>query len=274
MKQMTFDKIDWNELWKQTKSEKSFKSKKKEDWDKKAPSFARRNASSMYIDKFIKMLDPQPSWSILDIGCGPGTLAIPLAKQVKTVTALDFSPAMLQILTQRIQDKKLSNVTPYQLSWTEDWKKHGIHPHDVAIASRALAVDDLQLALEKLNTFAGQQVVITDRVGHGPFDPEAFAAVGRELKTGPDYIYTVNLLYQMGIHARVDFIDLEKSLPCSSLEDALDFYTWMFHDLTVDEKKRLKNYVQSITTTSDDGTFSVHRKHVPSWALSRWVPST
>ena len=80
-----FKDIDWNELWKQSRSEKSFQSKTVDDWDKKAPSFARRNSSSLYIEKFIELLDPDPSWSILDIASGPGTLAIPLAKKIKSI---------------------------------------------------------------------------------------------------------------------------------------------------------------------------------------------
>ena len=123
------------------------------------------------------------------------------------------------------------------------------------------------------NNFARKKIVITDRVGHGPFDPEAFAAVGRELKTGPDYIYTVNLLYQMGINARVDFIELETSLPCSTMDEAMEFYSWMFHDLTEEEKKQLKKYVQSITTSASDGTYTVLRKQAPTWAYISWEPS-
>lgn len=142
----------------------------------------------------------------------------------------------------------------------------------MAIASRSLSVDDLRSALEKLTRFAKKEVVITDKVGHGPFDPEAFSAVGRELKTGPDYIYTINLLYQMGIHANVNFIPLESTLPCSSIEEAMDYYAWMFHDLNSEEKKRLKKYVQSITTSTDAGALAVHRKHVPTWAFIRWNP--
>ena len=264
---------DWNELWKQSRSEKSFQPKTVDDWDKKAPSFARRNSSSLYIEKFIELLDPDPSWSILDIASGPGTLAIPLAKKVKSVSALDFSPVMLQILEQRIKEEGITNITTHQLSWTDDWHKHGIETHDTVIASRALGVDDLRSALEKLNTFAARQVIVTDKVGHGPFDPDAFAAVGRELRSGPDYIYTLNLLYQMGINATVDFIELERYLPCKSFEEATDLYFWMFKDLDRDEKKRLKKYVQSITTSTENGTYSVLRKNIPTWAFIRWVPS-
>ncbi len=262
--------IDWNKLWKQAQAEKSRRSKNAVDWDRKAPSFARRNSSSLYIDKFIELLRPRSSWSVLDMGCGPGTLAIPLSRHVSHVSALDFSPVMLDILAERAREEGIDNISRHLVSWTDDWERHGIEPHDVTIASRSLSVEDLRPALEKLTRFARGHVVITDRVGHGPFDPDAFSAVGREIKTGPDYIYTVNLLYQMGIHASVDFILLEDTLPCATMEEALEFYLWMFHDLTDVEKKRLKKYVRSITTTAGDGGFVVHRKHTPKWAFIRW----
>lgn len=264
--------MDWNKLWKEARSATSHRPKNEGDWDRKAPSFARRNSSSMYIDKCIAMLRPKPAWSVLDVGCGPGTLAIPMAKMVKKITALDFSQKMIEILIQRARKNNITNIIPLKLSWTDDWKTEGIDKHDLAIASRALSVEDLRQALEKLSSFAREKAVVTDRVQSGPFDPAAFEAVGRKLETGPDYIYTVNLLYQMGYQASVNFIRLEESLPCKDLEEALDYYAWMFHDLTGDERKRLKKYVQSITTPTGDGTFTVHREHVPTWAFISWTP--
>ena len=62
------DTIDWNELWKQARSDRSYKVKDADDWDKKAPAFARRNSVSRYIDQFIELLRPHPSWSVLDVG--------------------------------------------------------------------------------------------------------------------------------------------------------------------------------------------------------------
>jgi len=267
------DTLDWNELWKQARLERSSGEKKASDWDRKAPAFARRNADSLYADTFIKLLNPRPTWSVLDVGSGPGTIAIPLARRVRKITAIDFSPKMLEILAESAGKKGAANISVQTLSWTDNWRDHGIPVHDVAIASRSLAVNDLRAALEKLNRFARKTVVITDKVGPGPFDPEAFSAVGRELKTGPDYMYTINLLHQMGVQASVNFIRLESTLLCKSMEEAMDLYIWMFPALSTDEKKRLKKYVQSITTTAVDGTFSVHRKHIPTWAFIRWDSS-
>jgi len=272
MKEIQLKDIDWNSLWKKAKSKKSWKSKGVEDWDRKAESFSKRNARSDYNEKFITLLQPEKSWTLLDIGSGPGTLAIPLAERVFHVTALDFSSKMLAILKQRANRRGQKNISTHNFSWEDDWKEKGVRVHDVAIASRSLAVKDLRPALEKLNSFARKGVFITDRVGHGPFDQAAFKAVGRELKTGPDYIYTFNLLYQMGIRAKVNFIHLGNQSTYSSLDNAVENNTWMFQNLTADEKKRLKKYIQSITTTANDGTVTVTRKHIPIWAFISWQP--
>jgi len=272
MKTINAADIDWNLLWIQEKNKKSWKSKTAGDWDKKAASFARRISTSIYTDKFLELLEPEPEWSILDAGCGPGTLTLPLAPIVRRVTALDFSQNMLKILTMKAAEQQLENISISHASWEDDWQALQTPTHDVALASRSLAVTDLRAALTKLSLHARKKVVITDRVKHGPFDPDAFAAIGRPLRTGPDYIYTVNLLYQMGYLPTVDYIHLEETLHYASFSEALDGYTWMFRDLNAGEENRLKKYVRSITTTLEDGTVSVQRVHVPTWAFISWQP--
>ncbi len=264
--------LDWNLLWQQEKNKKTWQGKKACDWDKKAASFAKRTSSSIYVDKFLGLLQPRPQWSILDTGCGPGTLTLPLSPMVRRVTGLDFSGKMLEILQQKATEKELKNITTCYGSWEDDWQELQISRHDVAIASRSLAVHDLQAALIKLSAHAREKVVITDRVKHGPFDPDAFTAIGRPLNTGPDYIYTVNLLYRMGYLPTVEYIQLEETLPYNSFTEALSGYSWMFRDLTEDEEQRLKQYVKSISTTAEDGGVSVHRRHVPIWAYISWTP--
>ncbi|WP_457573516.1 class I SAM-dependent methyltransferase [Desulfolithobacter sp.] len=267
-----FEDIDWNALWHQARKKKSWRAKGAEDWDRRAPSFARRTASSIYTEKFLQLLRPDQDWSVLDVGCGPGSLTLPLARKVRRVTALDFSRAMLDILERDAARQSVDNITPVHLSWTDDWACHGLKPHDLAIASRSMAVPDLREALEKLNAFATRRVCVTDRVAHGPMDPDAFAALGRQLESGPDYIYTVNLLYQLGYRASVDFIELEKELHYSSFAEAIESYTWMFRDLTAEEKQRLEGYIRSIATFHDDGPVTIHRHHPPTWAFISWEP--
>ena len=80
---MQYTDLDWNRLWQDAKKQTSWKKKGKEEWDKRAAGFAKRNVDSDYADKFISLLQPEPHWRLLDVGAGPGTLALPLASHVK-----------------------------------------------------------------------------------------------------------------------------------------------------------------------------------------------
>ncbi len=273
METMDITKLDWNLLWKQAKSKKTWKSKKADDWNKKALSFAKRTSTSLYTERFLDLLAPRPEWSVLDAGCGPGTLALPLADSVRRVTGLDFSEKMLEILAKKATERNISNITLHHCAWDDDWQAHGIRPHDVAIASRSLAVSDLKSALIKLTSHARSLVAVTDRVGPGPFDPDAFTAIGRPLSTGPDYIYTVNLLHQMGYLPKIDYIELEKEVYYSDEQEALEGYLWMFRDLDTEERKQLKKYLRSISTLNDDGSVTIYRSRPPIWAFISWTPS-
>ncbi len=248
----------------------SYYTKKSQDWDKKAPSFSFRNNHSCYIKKFIQLLNPSKEWSVLDAGSGPGTVALPLSQYVNQVTAFDFSPKMLEILNERALKDKVGNIFTQLLSWEDDWQKAAIGAYDVAIASRSLGVRDLKSALIKLTNHAQRKVCITDRVGTGPHDPYAFRAIGRPLPQSPDYIYTVNLLYQLGHRAEVHFIHLEDTLNCKSIGEAVEAYSWMFKKMKPAEQELLDKYVRSITTKNNDGTYTVNKQHTPVWAFISW----
>jgi ubiquinone/menaquinone biosynthesis C-methylase UbiE len=63
----------------------------------------------------ISRLDLAPGMRVLDAGCGPGRLTIPLARAVGPggeVVALDGQPEMLAKLGRRIADEGITNVRP------------------------------------------------------------------------------------------------------------------------------------------------------------------
>ena len=257
-------------MWQEARQGKSWRGRKKGDWDKRAPSFAKRNMQSVYADRFLALLKPDPAWTALDFGAGPGTLAIPLAKMVSEVTAADFSSAMLDILNQEAATQGVSNIHTVQAAWEDDWHQLGIKPHDLVIASRSLSVKNLQAALTRMNDWATKRVVISDRVGTGPFDPDLFKAVGRTLEPGPDYIYTVNLLYQMGIQAGVDFIDLEQRRIFQNRTEAIDSCLWMLDKISPEEETQLTRYVDDRLEPLPDGTLALARRTPIRWAVISW----
>lgn len=267
---MQYKDIDWNQLWQEARQQKSWKKKKKTDWDKRATTFAKRNIDSGYAEQFIHLMEPDPQWRVLDIGSGPGTLALPMSSSVRAVTAVDFSPAMLAELNRRIIERGINNIRTVQACWTDDWQQQSIEPHEVAISSRSMSVYDLKGALEKLNNWATHKVFIADRVSSGPFDPELFAALGRSFDPGPDYIYTVNLLYQMGIHPTIDYILLDQTKTFACRDDALESCRWMFDDLTTSDERNLAAYVDERLERTENGDWTLVRRSPVKWAFISW----
>jgi hypothetical protein len=263
--------IDWTTLRANALAQKGWQEKGPGEWDKKARSFAGRNKSAAYIDLVLEHMVLDPSFTVLDIGSGPGTLAIPLAKRVDSVTAIDFSSGMLDTLEELAREEQLGNIRTVQCAWEDDWQEKGLQPHDIAIASRSIGVKDLSTALSKIDRYATRYVFLTDRIGSTPFEEGAFAALGRPFSPGPDYIYTLNTLYSMGIHPNVTILNLERDVPYPSLAEAMQSYSWMFGDLTGAESLALERYLTGKIICAEGDRVTIRRDSPPRWALIWWA---
>ncbi|MFW6195381.1 MAG: class I SAM-dependent methyltransferase [Chloroflexota bacterium] len=71
-----------------------------------------RAAAAYDPHQVIAGLPLRPFQNVADIGCGPGYLTIPLAKYLYDgkVYAVDVQQGMLDILNERVQQSRLSNV--------------------------------------------------------------------------------------------------------------------------------------------------------------------
>jgi ubiquinone/menaquinone biosynthesis C-methylase UbiE len=70
----------------------------------------------------IKRADVQPGMQVLDAGCGPGRVSIPLGSYLGedgSVTALDLQESMLAKLRERIKKSGLSNIRPLRAALGE-----------------------------------------------------------------------------------------------------------------------------------------------------------
>lgn len=269
----SFPNLDWNQIWQQWRRLKSGNGRKR-DWERRAGSFARNSRKSSYARNFIAAVQPEKNYTVLDIGCGPGTLAIPLSPMVQWITAIDKSEAMIGIVTQRCREEGIKNVTASTVSWEDDWNQAGIGCHDLVIASRSLVVDDLEAAITKMSAKASKQVVIASLVGDGPYDRRLFEAIGRRLNRGPDYLCAYNLLNQMGILASVSFI-ASGGQPRSyrDLDEAVRSFRWMTGDLDKHEKQLLYDYI-SRQLIRDNGQWTLRYQHITRWALISWRKET
>ena len=113
-----------------------------EFWEKRSSSFAQHAGKTHYPNEFLKLMRIAPDHTVLDMGCGGGALAIPLAAKVKKVTAVDFSPNMLAIVGDICRERNITNIETILGEWDSDWASLGIGKYDIAIASRSLHAED------------------------------------------------------------------------------------------------------------------------------------
>lgn len=94
--------------------------------------------------------------TVLDVRCGPGRIAIPIAKRAKSVTALDAFEDMLIICRENAVAEGVNNLNTKLLDWKDAVINETIDKHDIVIASRSLGM----VEPEKLNAAANKMVVM------------------------------------------------------------------------------------------------------------------
>ena len=154
-------KINWNEIWRGTEDSIE-RSDNLEFWNAFAPRFGRSGAEpDPYIETFYEYMSPEPEDTFFDMGCGPGTLAIPYALKGHEVFAADFSPEMLKQLMERAKEAGVADrIHPIELNWNEDWSLRELPQCDIAFSSRSFITRDLTSSLEKLESVARRKICI------------------------------------------------------------------------------------------------------------------
>ncbi len=113
--------IDFGALWREQCRRSSFGPRTSADWDRRAERRSHRELDNDYSRAFLARMDLSGAKTALDIGCGTGNLAIPLAKRLRQVHALDFSPEMLRGLEKNRKQAGVDNIAVHRLSWTDSW---------------------------------------------------------------------------------------------------------------------------------------------------------
>ena len=263
--QDAYQEIDFAELYREQCRRTSYGARSSADWDRRAARRSRQVRDSDYNEEVLARVDFSGVRTALDIGCGTGNLAIPLARRLKTVHALDFSPEMLQHLERNRREAGVENIKVHQLSWADSWR--AVPKVDLAICSRALGVEDLQAALEKMTRQARVRCAATIHAGGNYLGADVLALLGRELQPRPGYIYAVNILYQMGVQATVEFIRSEGGSGYTGVNDFLQSIRWRIGALTSREEKKLRAFYRDLPKTADG---IAHYRHGFEWALLTW----
>jgi SAM-dependent methyltransferase len=222
---------DWSALWRELVEVKSNSRKRdlgaqpaSDVWCAKAHDFdegvKRRWAKPDSSRKLIlSQLDADST--VLDIGAGTGAWSVFLARRARHVTAVEPSPAMVEVMRQNLAEEGITNVTIIQGAWPDAL----VEPHDFSLCSHAM------YGCPDLAAFVARMVACTRRVCFLILRAPTLDGVRAEAAQhiwghpldSPNFTIAYNILLQMGIYANVLMEDtgLWEPRTSASLEDAL-----------------------------------------------------
>lgn len=127
------------------------------------------------VDDLVDRFDVDASARVLDLGCGTGQLAVPLARRVGTVVGVDPNPRMLGFAQERAAEAGA------EVAWVEgsDASLDGLRgPFRLTVMGRAFHWTDERATLDRLREITepgGGVAIVTDEewLTHGRDDWQA-----------------------------------------------------------------------------------------------------
>ena len=156
-----------------------------------------------------------PDTSVLDIGAGMGTYALPFAKRCREVTALEPAGACLEVLNRRAKTQGVTNIRTVHGFW-EQYSPDG--DFDVTFASMCPAVCNTE-ELHRMEEMTNRTCCLVS-VQRGSYDKHRkamMAALGVKPRGGmtTEAIHYINALYLMGRQPNVTFRETRQVTPVS-----------------------------------------------------------
>jgi len=267
--------VNWKALQKLTQFSASQKSVGGNMWDTDAVSKMYNKMSALekhYTLNQINALPLLPTDDVLDFGCGPGRITVPVAMRVHSVTAADSARLMLKLCKQNADSAHLKNVTPLYLDFDNAVPEKDVGKHDVVICSRSAGLSDL----EKLSSFSKRIVAINiwanapsipDLLGKlfaGTHDGSLFPVRKSDRRFGYNLFF--NIVYDLGYEPNIHIVEDGFTCCYATKEDAYaDLIS--LGEVDIDKTAIFQRNVDQFLTRNLDGgyTFLMETRSCISW---------
>lgn len=269
---------NWNEIWREQWSryrDAGMEQTGAAYWNNEtaARDFYRKSLEhrETRIDPILEGLPLQADSRVLDIGAGPGAIALPLARRVRHVTAVEPSAGMYTVLEENLAAEGVHNVDVVTKLWEEvDVARDLKAPYDIVFAKNSLSVPDIGDAIVKMNEASSDYAAIYWFAGLTPWEMISCALWpklhGREFASPPKCDVIYNVLYSMGIYANIESIHFSHIYSFPSPESAMEYFAPQVLAVTAGQREVLMDYI--LDHTGYDGTTLTvpgHSHHVKIW---------
>lgn len=259
---MRYNKIDWNTVWKELYAE-NVRCRSSDEcasiWESREKALAFLNQSRENPDRILNVINGLPIESesrVLDIGAGPGTLAVPLAGIAAHVTAVEPAVGMAGVMAEYAGEEGVSNLSIVQKRWEDVDQSVDLEGRfDTVVASYSLGMPDIRTAIEAMCKASSRWVYLfwfTGTTGWEQAMIDLWPKLhGKEYRQGPKADVLFNVLYSMGICPNVETTRMEHIRKFPDLEAALDEFREQYKVTTPAQEKVLRDYLSGVLSEND-----------------------
>lgn len=220
------EELEWREVWEKMQQQRmrplkivydpEFRSKFAEDYSEMA-KYNNYEYGRGATEALSEILDED--FEVLEIGPGPGTLTLPLAKKVKKIVAVESSGTAVGYLRRNMKESQIENVEVLNKNWMDVDDREIKGGFDLAVCSHFLwQVKDLDKHLKKMEDASNRYCAVIQPAGRDTIVKEIWTKITGEDYKGqfdPDADYFIYLiLRQWGrlVNVRVMNYGIERSL--------------------------------------------------------------
>ncbi len=189
---------DWLKLWRELVSANPHAPNADAIKRYKTHAFQKKQRPDPLLDFVVGSIDGD--MTVLDIGAGSGRWTIPLAATAKSVTAVEPSAEMLEVLRDNLKSNP-TNIEIIQSSWEEA----AVEIYDIAVCAHSMySSPDLASFVRKMEQHTRQTCYLAVRLL--PVDgviSQLHNAIYGSPHDSANAVIAYNALYSLGIYANV-----------------------------------------------------------------------
>ncbi|WP_026674992.1 class I SAM-dependent methyltransferase [Alkalihalobacterium bogoriense] len=205
---------------------------------------------------------------VLEIGPGWGNYTFSLLPNVNTLTCIDSSSHIIDYLQQVKNRKNANSLDLIHHKW-EEWDN--TTKYDVVFGINCFyRMYHIKPALKKMNETARRLAIIG--MTTGPMRPHYLDLLKTTNLTinipRRDYIHLLNILYELGIYAQCETIELQRTFTYHSYEELIKANTIKIREESYD-RKPVENAIEKYSYYQDGKYYYPHQFH---GVLLHWQP--
>lgn len=195
--------------------------------------------------------------SALDIGAGLGRLAIPLAKEVRKLTAIEPARIYMNVMKDKAARDGVDNIEFSEHLWADFPLRE---KYDLVYSTWSPAVNNPEALIKMHEASRGYSAIefVASPINVWDFEGQIYPMImGEEFRQPGNYLNIITTLYDYGIYANLETWSFDKEVKHQTIEEAVEIWKTNlsnYANVTEEMEEKLRQFYRS--SMDPDGSYT------------------